>query len=138
MTDKTSNIPENIRNVMEVPTEGIVINVGTNVPIMLPIVLKAPSVPTVFPLSSRLSTEYLARDGVTVPSKKSGNTNITIHAAKAAIIRKLLFTANIRTAETPRIMYFPRTGIHAIQIAAIIILAYSLSGFGFLSALFPP
>ena len=42
-------IPANISIVMLVPTAGIVINVGTNVPIMLPIVLNAFSVPTVLP-----------------------------------------------------------------------------------------
>ena len=84
-----------MRNVIEVPTAGIVTKVGTNVPIMLPIVLNAPSVPTVFPLSSRLSTEYFTRDGVTVPSKNSGNTKITIHATNAAIMRKLLLTVKI-------------------------------------------
>lgn len=68
-TDKASKIPAKIRNVMEVPTAGMEIKVGTNVPIMLPIVLNAPNVPTVCPLSSRLSTEYFTRDGVTVPSK---------------------------------------------------------------------
>ena len=127
-----------MRNVIEVPTAGIVTKVGTNVPIMLPIVLNAPSVPTVFPLSSRLSTEYFTRDGVTVPSKNSGNTKITIHATNAAIMRKLLLTVKISSADIPRIMYFPTTGISAIQIAAISILRYSLSGSGDRSALFPP
>ena len=81
-------IAAKIRNVTEVPTAGIVTKVGTKVPMMLPIVLNAPSVPTVFPLSSRLSVDYFASDGVTVPSKKSGKTKITIQAAKAAMIRK--------------------------------------------------
>ena len=57
---------------MLVPTAGIVTNVGKNVPIMLPVVLKAPRYPTVFPLSSRLSTEYFTREGVTVPSRNNG------------------------------------------------------------------
>ncbi len=131
-------IPANISIVMLVPTDGIVINVGTNVPIMLPIVLNAFSVPTVLPLSSRLSTEYLASEGVTVPSKNNGNTNITIQAANAAITRKLLFTVNISSAEIPSIIYLPNTGISAIHIAAVSILTYSLPGSGFLSALFPP
>ena len=123
---------------IEVPTAGIVTKVGTNVPIMLPIVLNAPSVPTVFPLSSRLSTEYFTRDGVTVPSKNKGNTKITIQAANAAIIRKLLLTVKISSADMRRTIYFPTTGISAIQIAATRILAYSLSGSGDRSALFPP
>ncbi len=55
---------------------------------MLPMVLAAPSAPTVLPLSFKLSTLYFASEGVTVPSKNSGNTKITIQAAKAAHIRK--------------------------------------------------
>ena len=107
-------------------------------PIMLPMVLKAFSVPTILPLSSRLSTVYFASDGVTVPSRNSGKTKITIQAAKAAQIRKFVFTVKIRSAEMPRTMYFPTTGIAAIQTPAIKIRVYSLSGLGFLSALFPP
>ena len=120
--DKTKSIPEKIRKVTDVPTAGIVTKVGRKVPIMLPTVLKAPSVPTVLPLSSRLSTVYLARLGVTVPSRKSGKTKIIIHAAKAAIIRKLLFTATISSADIPTIIYFPANGIAAIHKAAISIL----------------
>ena len=123
---------------MDVPTAGIVTKVGTKVPMMLPTVLKAPKVPTVRPLSSRLSTEYFTREGVTVPSKNKGNTKITIQAANAAMIRKLLLTVKIKRAEIPRMIYFPTTGISAIQIAAIKILPYSLSGSGDLSALLPP
>ena len=44
-----------MRNVMDVPTAGIVTKVGTNVPIMLPIVLNAPNVPT---FSTVLQTVY--------------------------------------------------------------------------------
>ena len=40
-------MPENIRKVAEVPTAGIVIKVGTKVPIILPIVFEAFSIPTV-------------------------------------------------------------------------------------------
>ena len=85
---------------------------------MLPMVLNAPRLPTVLPLSSRLSTEYFAREGVTVPSRNSGNTKITMQAANAAHIRKLVFTAKISTAEIPSTMYFPTTGMAAIQTAA--------------------
>ncbi len=138
ITESTINIPAKIRNVIDVPTAGIVTNVGTNVPIMLPIVLNAPSVPTVLPLSSRLLTEYLANDGVTVPNKKSEKTNITIHAQNAAMIRKLLFTVKISSADIPSTIYLPATGIRAIHTAAMSILPYNLSGLGDLSALFPP
>ncbi len=120
------------------PTAGMEMKVGTKVPIMLPIVLDAFSIPTVLPLSARLSTEYLARDGVTVPSRNSGNTKTAIQAANAAQIRKFVFTVKISTAEIPRMIYFPTTGMAAIQTAAINILPYSLSGSGFLSALRPP
>ena len=36
-----SNIPEKIKKVILVPTAGMLINVGTNVPMMLPIVFAA-------------------------------------------------------------------------------------------------
>ena len=101
-------------------------------------VLKAPSVPTTFPLSSRLPTEYFAREGVTVPSRNSGNTKITIQAAKAAAIRKLLLTEKISSAEIPTTMYFPTAGIAAIHTPATSILVYSFPGSGSLSALRPP
>ena len=65
-------IPEKITKVAAVPTAGIETNVGTNVPIILPIVLNAPRVPTVLPLSSRLSTVYFTSEGVTVPRRNSG------------------------------------------------------------------
>ena len=86
---------------------------------MLPIVLNAPRVPTMLPLSARLCTVYFASDGVTVPSRKSGNTKITIHAAKAAQIRKFVFTAKMSSAEMPIMIYLPTTGINAIQTPAI-------------------
>ena len=120
------------------PTAGIVTNVGKNVPRILPIVFDAFSIPTVFPLSSRLSTVYFTREGVTVPSKNNGNTKITIQAKNAAKIKKLLFTVKISKAEMPKIKYFPTTGMAAIHMAATIIRLYSLPGSGFLSAVLPP
>ena len=65
-------MPPKIRKVTAVPTVGIVTKVGRKVPRMLPIVLQAPSRPTVRPLSSRLSTVALTRQGVTVPSRNRG------------------------------------------------------------------
>lgn len=88
----------------------MVTKVGTKVPMMLPTVLNAPRVPTVCPLSSRLSTEYFTREGVTVPSKNKGNTKITMQAANAAMMRKLLLTVKISSAEIPRIIYFSHHG----------------------------
>ena len=123
ITARMMRIAAKIRKVTEVPTAGIVTNVGMKVPMMLPIVLKAPSVPTVRPLSSRSSTVYLASEGVTVPKRKSGKTKTTMQAANAAIVRKLLFTAKIKAPEIRSITYFPRTGISAIQTAATRILA---------------
>ena len=134
----SSRIPENIRKVMEVPTAGMVTKVGRNVPIILPTVLNAPRLPTVLPLSSRLSTVYFARDGVTVPSKNKGNTNNTMQAANAAQINRLLLTVNTSNADIPSMIYFPSTGMAAIHTAAIMILPYNLSGFGSLSAVRPP
>ena len=80
-------MPAKIRKLTEVPTAGMVRKVGTKVPMMLPTVLAAPSVPTMPALSSRLSMVYLASDGVTVPSRKRGNTKITMQAANAAQMR---------------------------------------------------
>ena len=94
-----SSIPEKIRNVTAVPTAGIVTKVGRKVPIMLPTVLNAPKVPTVLPLSSRLSIVYLAREGVTVPRRKQGNTNMTIHARNAAHTSRLLLMVNLMQLE---------------------------------------
>lgn len=103
---------------MEVPTVGILIKVGTKVPIILPMVLDAFSIPTTLPLSSSLSTQNLTKEGVTVPIKNNGKTKITIQAMNPASIRKLLFTVNISKPDITTIIYFPSTGIAAIQIAA--------------------
>ena len=96
--------------------------VGTNVPMMLPIVLAALSIPTILPLSSRLSTVYLTSEGVTVPSRNKGNTNMTIHATNAAMIRKFVLIEKISKADIPIMMYLPTTGISAIHTAATRIL----------------
>ena len=79
--------PAKIRKVTLVPTDGIVTKVGRKVPIMLPIVLKASSFPTVRPLSSIEPIVYLTSDGVTVPSRNSGKTKISIHETNAAMMR---------------------------------------------------
>ena len=113
---------EKMRKVIDVPTAGIVTNVGRNVPIILPTVLNAPSVPTIFPLSSKLSTEYFASDGVTVPSKKRGKTKIIMQVRNAAQIRKFVLIEIIIAPVIKMMMYFPRTGIAAIHTAAIKIL----------------
>ena len=117
MPASTSKIPEKMINVAAVPTAGIERNVGTNVPMMLPIVFAAPSVPTVFPLSSRLSTEYFTSEGVTVPSRNSGYTNTSIHERNAAQIRKFVLTVTTSSAETSRITSLPANGIAAVQTA---------------------
>ena len=85
----------------------MVTKVGRKVPMMLPTVLKAPRVPTIFPLSSRLSMVYLTREGVTVPRRNRGKTKITMQVRNAAQISRLLFTVKTSRAEMPRIMYFP-------------------------------
>ena len=76
-----------MRKVIAVPTAGMVTKVGTKVPMMLPMVLAAPREPTTRALSSRFSMVYLAREGVTVPSRNRGKTKITMQAAKAAQMR---------------------------------------------------
>ena len=115
-------MPEKITNVAAVPTAGIETKVGTNVPMMLPIVLAAPSVPTVLPLSSRLLTLNFTSEGVTVPSRNSGYTNTIMQERNAAQIRKFVLTVTMSSAEISRITSFPRNGIAAIQTAAISIL----------------
>lgn len=112
-------MPAKIKKVTEVPTAGMETKVGTKVPMMLPMVLKAPSVPTMLPLSERLCTVYFAKEGVTVPNRKSGNTKITMQAANAAQIKKLVLTVKMSSAEIPRTIYLPTTGMAAIQIAAM-------------------
>ena len=74
-------------NVAEVPTKGIVTNVGRNVPIMLPTVLQASIIPVVLPFSSRLPTANLTRFGVTIPKTSSGNTKTSIQLTNAAVTR---------------------------------------------------
>ena len=120
-TDKI-NTGQQKQNVIEVPTEGIVTKVGRNVPNILPIVFDAFNIPTVLPLSERLSTVYFTKEGVTVPKRKRGNTKITIHARNPAHIKKFVLTVKISTADMPRITYFPTAGINAIHMAAISIL----------------
>ena len=131
-------IAAKIRNVTAVPAAGIVTKVGTNVPMILPMVLQAPSFPTVLPLSSRLETVQRTSDGVTVPRRNSGNTNRTMQARNAAQIRKFVFTVMTRSPVIATITYFPRTGIRAIHTPAIRILRNSRAGSGFLSAHLPP
>ena len=111
--------PEKIRNVTAVPTEGIVTKVGRNVPMMLPTVLKAPRLPTTLPPSSRELTVYFTREGVTVPSRNSGNTNTIMQERNAARIRKLLLMVSTRAPEISRITYFPTSGIAPIHTAEI-------------------
>ena len=86
---------------------------------MLPTVLQAPRRPTVRPLSSRLPTVTFTSEGVTVPSRKSGKTKISMQERKAAMTRKFVLTVTISRPDTPRIRYLPSTGIAAIQTAAI-------------------
>ena len=127
-----------MRKVAAVPTAGIVTKVGRKVPIILPMVFKAPSSPTVFPLSSRLLTENFTRDGVTVPSRTQGNAKIARQVKSAAQTRKLDFIKTASSKEIPAIRYLPANGMSAIHIAAIKSLRYSLSGSWRLSAERPP
>ena len=87
---------------------------------MLPAVPAAPMPPTTRPLSSRLFVAYLTRDGVTVPSSSSGKTKIAMQDRNAAATKRFVSTATIRTPEIKAMIYFPTTGIAAIQRAATI------------------
>ena len=73
--------------VSEVPTAGMVTKVGRNVPSIEPIVFAASSRPTALPASAAFFIVYLASDGVVVPSRNSGKTKTTRHAASAAQMR---------------------------------------------------
>ena len=108
-----------MRNVAAVPTAGMVIKVGTKVPMMLPIVLSALRRPTVLPVSSRLSTVNFVSDGVTVPSRTQGKANITRQAAKAAQTRKFFVMKAASSPEMPTISHRPANGMSAIHIAAM-------------------
>ena len=114
-----ASTPAKIRNVAAVPTAGMVMKVGTKVPMMLPMVFRAFSLPTVLPVSSRLSTVNLVSDGVTVPSSTQGKAKITRHAASAAQTRKFFVTNMASSRLTPAISHRPTKGIRAIQMAAI-------------------
>lgn len=114
-----ASTPAKIRNVAAVPTAGMVRNVGTKVPMMLPMVFSAFSCPTVLPVSSRLSTVNLVRDGVTVPSSTQGKAKITRQAASAAQTRKFFVTNVASRKDIPAIIHRPAKGINAIQIAAM-------------------
>ena len=114
-----ASTPEKIKNVAAVPTAGMVTNVGTKVPMMLPMVLSALSLPTVLPVSSRLSTVKRVSDGVTVPSSTHGNAKITRHAASAAQTMKFFVTKSASSSEMPAIRYRPTNGMSAIQMAAM-------------------
>ena len=51
--------------------------------------------------------------------KNSGYTNMIMHAANAATIKKFVLTARITAADIAITRYLPTTGISAIHIAAI-------------------
>ena len=114
-----SSTPANSRKVTDVPTVGMVTKVGRKVPRMLPTVLQAPRRPTVRPPSSSVSTAALVREGVTVPSRNRGKTKITRQEAKAAMTSRWVLTVKISSADTPKIRYFPTTGMAAIHTAAM-------------------
>ena len=105
---------------------------------MEPMVLQAPSFPATEPLSPISDMVYLMRDGVTVPSRKRGKTNMIMQAAKEDHIRSPVETVTIIRPVMASMMYLPRTGMKAIHMAAISILVKSLSGPSPLSAHFPP
>ena len=66
-------IEPNKTNELDVPMNGMVKKVGRNVPIIEPIVLSASSKPITLP-DTFSPKEYLIRDGVTFPKKRSGGT----------------------------------------------------------------
>ena len=97
----TARIAAKMRKVRAVPTAGMVTKVGRKVPMMLPMVPRASSSPTVRPLSSRLSVAYFISEGVTVPSSMSGTTKRAKQLPSEAQTRKLLFTNSASSPETP-------------------------------------
>ena len=97
----TARMAAKMRKVRAVPTAGMVTKVGRKVPMMLPMVPRASSSPTVRPLSSRLSVAYFISEGVTVPSSMSGTTKRAKQLPSEAQTRKLLFTKSASSPETP-------------------------------------
>ena len=138
MTGSASNSPENTRNVTNVPTAGMVTKVGRNVPRIEPTVLQADSRPTTDALSSSESVANLLSAGVTVPSRNSGGTKMTIQQTNAAIVRKFVDTVTMSAPETSITMYLPTSGISAIHTAATSTRMYMRSGSGSRSAHLPP
>ena len=120
-TAMASKMPAKIKKVQEVPTVGIVIKVGAKVPMMEPIVLRAFSSPTIFPLSSKLAIEYLTREGETVPSSISGKTNRAIQEKRDAHMRKFDPTKPASKREIPAMTYLPSSGMAATQMATTMI-----------------
>ena len=108
-------IPANIKNVAAVPTAGIVTKVGKKVPMILPIVLSAPSRPTVDALLSKSWVVYLTKHGVTVPNSISGNIKITTHDINDAQTRKFLVIIMAIPNDIPVMIYLPKKGINATE-----------------------
>ena len=105
--------PPKRTNELLVPINGMVKNVGKNVPKIEPIVLSASRVPITFP-DAFSPIAYLTKDGVTFPKKRSGGTNKIIQENNAAQITRLFFIKRAKSAVIPAITYLPTKGIITI------------------------
>ena len=85
-------------------------------------VLQAPSLPTIWALLSRESVVYFTRDGVTVPSRNKGKTNMIMQERNAAQVRNPVLIVIARAPAMATIRYFPAKGMAAIHRAAMSIL----------------
>ena len=101
MTPSAMGTREKITKVAAVPAAGMVTKVGRKVPMIDPMVLSAMKVPTVRPLSFRLSTAYLVSDGVTVPSSTSGKAKSTRQVRNDAQARNPVMVSAATRIEMP-------------------------------------
>ena len=96
---------------------GIVKNVGKNVPMIEPTVFKASRSPITFP-ETFSPRDYLIKEGVTFPRNNRGGTNRIKQENNAAQITSPFVTNNANKTEIPAMMYLPKNGIKTIQAPA--------------------
>ena len=130
---KISYTCEKCKNEFEVPINGIVKNVGRNVPIIEPIVLSASSRPITLP-ETFSPKEYLISEGVTFPKNNKGGTKRIMHENNADQITSPLVTNKANKTETPAITNLPKKGTNTIHVPANSNSIYNLKYEGFLSA----
>ena len=92
---------------------GIVKNVGKNVPIIEPTVFKASRSPITFP-ETFSPREYLINEGVTFPRNNKGGTNRIKQENRAAQMTSPFVTNNANKTEIPAMMYLPKNRLNKL------------------------